>query len=134
MEYVEAILSVDDVEIATIGPFDLAVHMGGVGEPGVAENINNFCAALESVCRDNDIHILKPVGNPPRLKDAIPRGCQCIIASVDISYLLDHNKRWVKTMSINHSRWISLTTSLDLPPDLLIFVPLTILQKLRRIA
>ena len=96
MENMEDILSVEGVEIATIGPFDLAMNIGGVGEPGVAEKVEKYWAKFESVCRDKGIHILKPVAEPAQLKDAVACGCKCIIATADVPCLLEHNVNWVK--------------------------------------
>ncbi len=96
MENMEEILSVEGIEIATIGPFDLAMDLGGVGEPGVDEKVQKYWEKFEAVCKAKGIHVLKPVADPAMLKETVDRGCKCIIASADIPCLLEHNVNWVK--------------------------------------
>ena len=98
MENMEDILSVEGVKIATLGPFDLAMNLGGVEEPGVAEKVEESWVKFETVCREKGIHILKPVATPADLKGAVARGCKCIVASADIPCLLEHNKTWVQAL------------------------------------
>ena len=94
MENMEEILSYPGLELATIGPFDLAMHLGGIGEDGVAEKIDGYWAKLENLCVKNGVNFIKPVGSEEQVKEAYDRGCRCIIAGADIPAILETEKAW----------------------------------------
>jgi 2-keto-3-deoxy-L-rhamnonate aldolase RhmA len=91
----EEILSVKGVELATIGPFDLAMNIGGVGVPGVAEKVDDYWKKFEAVCKAKGIHVMKPVAAPSQLRETVERGCRCIIATADIQALFEYERNWV---------------------------------------
>jgi 4-hydroxy-2-oxoheptanedioate aldolase len=95
MDNMDDILSVKGIELATIGPFDLAMNIGGVGAPGVAEKVDDYWKKFESVCKAKGIHIMKPVAAPSQLRAAVERGCRCIIATADIQALFEYERNWV---------------------------------------
>ena len=95
MENMEDILSVEGIELATLGPFDLAMNIGGVGAPGVDEEVDGYWRKFEAVCRKEGIHVMKPVPDPSQLKETVERGCRCIIATADIQALFEYERTWV---------------------------------------
>ena len=95
MENMEDILSVEGVELATMGPFDLAMNLGGLGAPGVAEKIEEYWRKFEKICKAKGISVMKPVPDVSKVRETVERGCRCIIATADIEALYQWEHNWV---------------------------------------
>jgi 2-keto-3-deoxy-L-rhamnonate aldolase RhmA len=104
MDNMEDILSVEGVELATLGPFDLAMNIGGVGAPDVAEKVDDYWRKFEAVCKVKGIHIMKPVADPSQLRETVERGCRCIIATADIQALFEYERKWVTGLKAEINR------------------------------
>ena len=99
VENMEAILSVEGLEIVTFGPFDLALCLGGLGKPEVTEKVEAYWKKLIKLCKAKGIHVSRAMHDYDRISQVnewIDAGVKCILAAGDAALLAKGNVKWVK--------------------------------------
>lgn len=100
MDNLEEILSVEDLDLVTIGPFDLAIDLGGVGDPAIEGQIKDYWGKMLGICQEKGISVMKTAHDVASVKEAILMGYRCIIfpPACDIEVLNNVENHWVKEL------------------------------------
>jgi len=83
MENMENILSVEGLEIVLIGWLDLALRLGGVGDPKVEAQVRGYLQKLLDLCKERGISVIQGASDAASAKEAISMGAQGILFGLD---------------------------------------------------
>lgn len=87
MDNMEDILSVNGLDMVLFGPFDLALRLGGVGDPKAEAQVSEYEEKLISLCNERGIFVMSFGWDADSVKRSISNGCRAIAYSADISRL-----------------------------------------------
>jgi 4-hydroxy-2-oxoheptanedioate aldolase len=87
MDNMEDILSVEGLDVAFFGPFDLAVRLGAVGDPDTEAQLSRYRRKLIKLCNKRGIFVANDVDLAIDLKRSVDEGCRVITYSNDFSML-----------------------------------------------
>lgn len=88
MDNMEEILSVEGMEIVGIGWLDLALRLGGVGDPAVEVKIKQYRQKLLDLSKDKGIAVIQGVNDASSAKEAIMMGARALLFGQDDMTLL----------------------------------------------
>ena len=96
MDNMEEILSVEGVEIVAIGWLDLALRLGGVGDPTVEALVKKYRQKLLDLCKDKGIAVIQGVSDGASVKEAIAMGARALLfGQDDMTMLRNTSMKWV---------------------------------------
>ena len=96
MDNMEDILSVEGLEIALIGWLDLALRLGGVGDPKVEAQVKRYHQKLLDLCKQKGIAVIQGASDAASVKEAISMGARGILfGQDDMTMLRDASAKWV---------------------------------------
>jgi len=99
---IEEILSVEGVDVAFFGPFDLALRLGGVGDPDAERKVLNYEERLITLCNQKNIPVMNLAWDAESVKRQIEKGCKIIAYSTDISIFNNALQREMANIKIEH--------------------------------
>ncbi len=96
MDNMEDILSVGGLEMVGIGYLDLALKLGGIGDPDIEEQVERYGERLLNLCKQRGVCMGKGVADMAAAKAAIAAGCRFLwFGSDDATMLRDASAKWV---------------------------------------
>ena len=83
MDNMEEILSVEGLEIVSIGWLDLALRLGGVGDTNAEAMVTKYRQKLLDLCKDKGIAVIQGVNDAATAKEAIKMGARALLFGQD---------------------------------------------------
>ena len=108
LDHIEEILSVDGIDVAFFGPYDLAERLGGVGTQDAEEAVERYLEKMIRVCNAKGIPVMNLAWTVEQTDKWVRMGCRGIAFSTDISLLNQALKEDLKQ--------VREKTSVTLPP------------------
>jgi len=94
-EHMDDILDVEGLEVVLIGWYDLELRIGGVGDPKVAKQMNEYRRKLYTRAREKNVAILQFVADPEALTEAAAMGAGgFFFAQDDMTMLRNASTHW----------------------------------------
>jgi 4-hydroxy-2-oxoheptanedioate aldolase len=99
MDNMAEILTVEGLDIVSIGWLDLALRLGGVGDPKAEEMVKQYRQKLLDLTRDKGIAVIQGVHDAASVKEAIAMGARALLFGQDDTAMLRNTSmKWVNEL------------------------------------